>query len=65
MAFENLDKVLRAGGSSLKNVVKVTIMLRDMKNFEKIVELRGKYLTPPLIRQILFLKYRHCFRRMH
>lgn len=47
MAFENLDKVLRAGGSSLKNVVKVTIMLRDMKNFEKIVELRGKYLTPP------------------
>ena len=46
-AFENLDKVLKAGGSSLKNVVKVTIMLRDMSNFEKVVELRGKYFTEP------------------
>jgi len=46
-AFENLDKVLKAGGSSLKNVVKVTIMLRDMGNFEKIVALRGKYFSPP------------------
>ncbi|MBC6112923.1 RidA family protein [Pedobacter sp. CCM 8938] len=46
-AFENLDRVLKAGGSSLKNVVKVTIMLRDMGNFKKIVELRGKYFTAP------------------
>ncbi len=54
MAFENLDKVLKAGGSSLKNVVKVTIMLRDMKNFEKIVELRGKYFTPPYPADTIF-----------
>jgi enamine deaminase RidA (YjgF/YER057c/UK114 family) len=40
-AFENLEKVLAAGGSSLKNVVKVTILLRDMANFEKIVALKG------------------------
>lgn len=46
-AFENLDRVLRAGGSSLRNVVKVTIFLRDMSNFQKIVELRGRYFTPP------------------
>ncbi|NSL91131.1 RidA family protein [Chitinophaga solisilvae] len=46
-AFENLEKVLKAGGSSLKNVIKVTIMLRDMKNFSKIVELRGRYFTAP------------------
>lgn len=46
-AFENLEKVLKAGGSSLKNVVKVTIMLRDMGNFDKVVELRGKYFTVP------------------
>ncbi|NML19243.1 RidA family protein [Pseudoflavitalea sp. G-6-1-2] len=46
-AFENLEKVLKAGGSSLKNVVKVTILLRDMKNFEKIVALRKKYFTAP------------------
>jgi reactive intermediate/imine deaminase len=45
--FENLQKVLIAGGSSLKNVVKVTILLRDMANFGKIVTLREKYFTAP------------------
>lgn len=46
-AFENLDCVLQAGGSSLKNVVKVRIFLTDMCNFDKIVELRGKWFTAP------------------
>ncbi|WP_257670836.1 RidA family protein [Parapedobacter tibetensis] len=46
-AFENLEKVLVAGGSSLTNVIKVTILLRDMANFEKIVELRGRYFSEP------------------
>jgi 2-iminobutanoate/2-iminopropanoate deaminase len=45
--FANLERVLCAGGSSLTNVVKVTIFLRDMANFLKIVELRGRYFTPP------------------
>ena len=45
--FANLQRVLRAGGSSLANVIKVTIFLRDMSNFQKIVELRGRYFTPP------------------
>jgi 2-iminobutanoate/2-iminopropanoate deaminase len=45
--FENLAFVLEAGGSSLANVVKVTIYLTDMANFPKIVELRGRYFTPP------------------
>jgi 2-iminobutanoate/2-iminopropanoate deaminase len=45
--FQNLNKVLTAGGSSLKNVVKVTILLRDMGNFNKIVALRGKYFSAP------------------
>ena len=45
--FMNLKKVLEAGGSSLKNIIKVTIFLRDMSNFEKIVALRKKYFTPP------------------
>ena len=39
--------MLRAGGSSLANIIKVTIFLRDMSNFPKIVELRGRYFTPP------------------
>jgi 2-iminobutanoate/2-iminopropanoate deaminase len=45
--FANLERVLRAGGSSLANVIKVTIFLRDMSNFPKIVELRSRYFTPP------------------
>jgi 2-iminobutanoate/2-iminopropanoate deaminase len=46
-AFLNLDRVLRAGGSSLANVVKVTIFVTDMGNFDKVVELRRKWFTPP------------------
>jgi 2-iminobutanoate/2-iminopropanoate deaminase len=46
-AFENLDRVLRAGGSSLKNVIKVTIFLTDMDFFDRIVELRGQWFTAP------------------
>ena len=45
--FRNLQRVLEAGGSSLERVVKVTIFLTDMGNFPKIVELRGKWFTPP------------------
>ena len=45
--FENLDRVLRAGGSSLRNVIKVTIFLSDMTNFDRMVELRGQWFTAP------------------
>ena len=45
--FRTCKRVLEAGGSSLANVVKVTIFLTDMSNFEKIVELRGKWFAPP------------------
>lgn len=46
-AFRNLDRALRAGGSSLRTVIKVTIYLTDMGQFSKIVELRGKWFTAP------------------
>jgi 2-iminobutanoate/2-iminopropanoate deaminase len=46
-AFTNLERVLDAGGSSLRDVVKVTIFLTDMGNFPKIVELRGKWFSEP------------------
>ena len=45
--FQNLERVLQAGGSTLDRVVKVTIFLTDMANFGKIVELRGKWFSPP------------------
>jgi 2-iminobutanoate/2-iminopropanoate deaminase len=46
-AFKNLDRVLRAAGSSLRHVVKVTIFLTSMNNFSKIVELRRKWFAAP------------------
>jgi reactive intermediate/imine deaminase len=46
-AFKNLGQVLEAGGSSLRDVAKVTIFLTDMSNFAKIVELRGKWFSEP------------------
>jgi len=45
--FENLQAVLRAGGSDLSKVIKVTIFLKDMGNFEKMVALRKKYFSSP------------------
>ena len=46
-AFENLERALRSGGSSLRNVFKVTIFLTDMGHFEEVVELRGRYFAAP------------------
>ncbi len=46
-AFANLARALEAGGSSLRNVVKVTIFLTDMSHFDTIVELRGEYFRFP------------------
>ena len=45
--FKNLAAVLEAGGSDLSRVVKVTIFLKDMGNFDKIVALRERYFTAP------------------
>jgi 2-iminobutanoate/2-iminopropanoate deaminase len=47
LVFRNLARVLEAAGSSLSDVVKVTIYLTDMANFPKIVELRGRWFTEP------------------
>ncbi|MHA7815034.1 MAG: RidA family protein [Pseudohaliea sp.] len=45
--FANLAEVLEAGGSSLAQVVKVTIYLTDMGRFPDVVALRERYFTPP------------------
>ena len=45
--FANLRAVLEAAGSSLDQVIKVTIYLTDMANFPKIVELRQRYFSAP------------------
>ncbi len=46
-AFANLRRALEAGGSSLKDVVKVTIFVTDMRHFPDVVELRRKYFSEP------------------
>ena len=43
----NIERVLAAAGSDMSKIVKVTIYLKDIANFPKIVEARRKYFTPP------------------
>lgn len=45
--FENVRRLLAAAGSDLSRVIKVTIYLTDMARFPDIVDLRGRYFTPP------------------
>ena len=46
-AFSNLKRALEAAGSSLKDVIKVSIFLTDMSNFDKLVALRKRHFTEP------------------
>lgn len=39
----NLSAVLEAAGSSLENVIKTTIFLQDLNDFEKVNEIYGDY----------------------
>ena len=45
--FRNLEAILTAAGSSLSEVVKVTIYLTDIGNLGKIVALRERYFAAP------------------
>jgi 2-iminobutanoate/2-iminopropanoate deaminase len=44
--LENLKAVLAAGGSSLENVVKTVVYLKDMNDFAAMNALYEKYLAP-------------------
>ncbi|OTN90583.1 hypothetical protein A5819_003083 [Enterococcus sp. 7E2_DIV0204] len=46
-AFTNLRTVLKARNSSFDHVLKVTIFLTDLTNFQTIVDLREKYFSSP------------------
>lgn len=47
--FQQIEKVLKASGASLKDVVKATIFVTDMKDFRKVVTVRDKFFVenPP------------------
>lgn len=46
-AFSNLRRALKAGGSDLDKVIKVTIFVTDMSRFNEVVELRRKFFSAP------------------
>lgn len=46
-AFSNLSRALEAGGSSLRDVIKVTIFVTDMGNFDDVVQLRREFFSEP------------------
>jgi 2-iminobutanoate/2-iminopropanoate deaminase len=46
-AVGNLKRVLEAAGSSLEQVIKVTIFVTDMSHFPEVVELRREVFTAP------------------
>lgn len=46
-AFANLRRALEAGGSSLDQVIKVTIFVTDMNNFNDVIELRRQFFSAP------------------
>ena len=46
-SFENLAQLLELAGSDLSKIVKVTIFVTDMGNFDKVLKLRERYFTPP------------------
>ncbi|MGE7991671.1 RidA family protein [Pseudomonas sp. NPDC089554] len=46
-AFANLRRALEAGGSSLDQVIKVTIFVTDMNNFKDVIELRRQFFSAP------------------
>ncbi|MEW6763484.1 MAG: RidA family protein [Pseudomonadota bacterium] len=46
-AFSNLRRALEAGGSSLRDVIKVTIFVTDMGHFQDVVALRREFFSAP------------------
>ena len=43
--LENVKAILEASGSSLENVLKTTVFIKDMNDFSKINEIYGQYFT--------------------
>jgi 2-iminobutanoate/2-iminopropanoate deaminase len=44
--LENLKAVLEAGGSSLENVLKTVVYIKDMNDFAAVNAIYGEYLAP-------------------
>ena len=45
--FENLKNLLEASGTSISNVVKTTVFIKNMSDFATVNEIYSKYFTKP------------------
>lgn len=45
--FKNIKNLIEAAGSSIDNVVKTTVFIKDMNDFAKINEIYAMYFTEP------------------
>lgn len=45
--LENLNHVLAEAGGTIRDIVKVTVFIRDMNMFKEIHEVRAKYFAAP------------------
>ncbi len=45
--FENINQILKAGGMDFSNVVKLSVLLEDLSNFEKVNEIMVNIFSKP------------------
>lgn len=45
--LENIGAILKAAGSSLDDIVKATVFVQDMDNYDEINEVYGEYVSVP------------------
>ncbi len=45
--FKNIKNLLEAGGTSINNVIKTSVFIKDMNDFGKINEIYAEYFTEP------------------
>ncbi len=45
--FKNIKNLLEAGGTSIDNVIKTSVFIKDMNDFAKINEIYAQYFTEP------------------
>jgi len=45
--FENINQILKADGMDFSNVVKLSVLLEDLSNFEKVNEIMAQIFSKP------------------
>ena len=45
--FENINQILKADGMDFSNIVKLSVLLKDLSNFEKVNEIMASIFSKP------------------